>query len=63
MLTISKNQWQGYYSGHFKNGNYQISHSLLQACTALDLLEAWIPQESPNFIQDNTDPQLIFFFI
>lgn len=35
-----------------KNGKYQISFSLLQACTASDLLESWIPQGSPNLIHD-----------
>lgn len=43
MLSISTNLAQGYYGGYLKNGKYQISECLLEACTTSDLLETWIP--------------------
>lgn len=51
MLSISKNLWEGYILDTWKMKSIHISHSLLEACTALDLLEAWTPQESPNLFQ------------
>lgn len=63
MLSISTNLARGHYGGYLKNGKYQISQRLLEACTTSDLLEAWSPQDSPNGIEDSprSSTHMVFY--
>lgn len=45
MLSIATNLAWGCYDWYLKNGKYQISQCLLEACTTSDLLEFWSHQD------------------